>query len=70
MSEHMNAIRTALRVLSSINGRRPPAGEDAEALRRYARQSKDMPTEDLACKVIHLAMRARAIDRCRRSSQN
>ena len=60
MLESMEAMKTALRVLTAINERRYPDPEDVHALRRYAPNAASLPVDELACEVIQQAMKVRA----------
>ena len=62
MEQSLAAMTTALRVLTAITTRQAPHPADIEELRQLAPGRADMPMDQLACEVIHLALvnRARA----------
>src|SRR5215469_15185984 len=56
MDEVLTAMDIASRVLVAIHEKRDPKPEDVAALRRLAPRNADMPTDELACKVIRDAL--------------
>jgi hypothetical protein len=62
MQQKLNDLKTALRVLTAYNDRRNPDQSDVEALRDYAGLPADtaLEVDELACTVIHQALRLRA----------
>jgi hypothetical protein len=63
VEENLDAIETAVRVLTAINQREPPKRADMEALRRYAPLLADNPPDKFAIEIIHEALRRRAVAR-------
>ena len=63
MQHSLAAMTTALRVLTAITDHQPPTPADLEELRRMAPGRADMPLDELACGVIQLALKGRAIAR-------
>ena len=60
MQASLNAMQTAMRVLSAITERRAPAPADVEELRNLSEgKAKDLPLDELACEVIQVAIRHR-----------
>jgi len=55
----MEAMKTALRVLTAIVERREPASHDVEDLVRYRGTGSGLPPDELACEVIQRATKVR-----------
>jgi len=64
----MAAMQVALRVLTAINERHNPAPEDLEELRRLLPEI-DLPSDELACKVVQDALAIRRHERERKSKK-
>jgi len=60
MVQSLNAMKTALRVLTAITERRVPAPEDIEELRQAVPNGASLPNDELACEAIQIALRRRA----------
>ena len=60
MQQSLEAMETALRVLSAINAKRHPDPGDVHALRTYAGPQPDgMGLDEFACEVIQKALKRR-----------
>jgi hypothetical protein len=60
VQESIEALKTALRVLTAISERTNPEPADIETLKSYAPLLADAPDDELACDVIQQAIRRRA----------
>jgi hypothetical protein len=61
MQKSLEAMETALRVLTAINAKRHPDPLDVDALRAYAGPQPDgMGLDEFACEVIQQALKQRA----------
>jgi hypothetical protein len=56
--DHIDVIKTALRILSAICERRLPDPADVAALRDYKPDLATLPVDDLACEVVQKFVRA------------
>jgi hypothetical protein len=56
----LDALKTALRVLTAISERQKPDPGDVEALRTFAPLLANSPLDELACDVIQQALRRRS----------
>ncbi|HXS93137.1 MAG TPA: hypothetical protein VN736_00950 [Candidatus Limnocylindrales bacterium] len=56
----MDALKTALRVLTAVRDKQPPDSGDLEALRAFAAAACVSSPEELACDVIQQALKRRA----------
>jgi Tfp pilus assembly protein PilN len=63
MQQSLEAMTTALRVLTALTSKRHPDSADIETLREYVPLLRDEPADKLACEVIEQALRHRAIAR-------
>jgi hypothetical protein len=68
MQEAMNALKTALRVLTVFNEKRPPDPFDLYELFGYAPLLREMPLDELACAVIRHATKALKTERRKAAS--
>ena len=57
---YVDALKVAFRVLTAFRERKDPDPADVEALKSYAPLLADAPEDELACEVIHQALRRRA----------
>jgi len=53
----MNALKTALRVLTAVNDNRPPDPFDVHEVFGYAPLLRGMPVDELACAVVRHAIK-------------
>jgi len=61
MQAGLDAMKTALRVLTAITEKRQPDPADVTLLRSYAGpQAKDVPLDEFACAIIQQALERRA----------
>lgn len=60
MQQSLDAMKTALLVLTALNERRQPDPADIEALQQYGPQRDGMELDEFACEVIQQALRHRA----------
>ena len=60
MEKSLDAMQTALRVLSALTEKRRPDPADVEQLRNFAPLLADGPLDELACDVIQQALSHRA----------
>ena len=60
MEQSLDAMKVALRVLTSLTEKRPPAHSDLDSLHRFAPALVHLPADELACEVIQQALRRRA----------
>jgi len=61
MQQGLDAMKTALRVLTAVTENRAPSDADLESLYRYAdMQPARIPPDELACEVIQQALARRA----------
>jgi len=60
MQNGLDAMETALRVLTAFADKHTPNPVDGEALRRLALKQTNVPLDELACEVIELAICLRA----------
>jgi hypothetical protein len=63
MQQSLEAMTTALRVLTALTDKRYPDPADVETLRGYVPQLRDEPPDELACEVIEQALKHRAVAR-------
>jgi hypothetical protein len=68
MQEGLNALKTALRVLTAITEKRPPDPFDVYELFGYAPLLREMPLDELACAVIRHATKAVKAERRKAAS--
>jgi hypothetical protein len=61
--QDLEAMKTALRILMAIGERRQPNWADVELLRSLAPPMADASLEELACEVIQMALKNRALVR-------
>jgi hypothetical protein len=61
--QDLQAMKTALRVLMAIGERRQPDWSDVELLRSLAPPTAGASLEELACEVIQMALKNRALVR-------
>jgi len=59
MDSSLQAMKTAMRVLSAINEKREPDAADLEELRSLAPLLANLPPDELACDVIKQALQRR-----------
>ena len=59
VQESLNAMQTALRVLSALTEKRLPAESDVVALQKYANDGEGEALDELACDVIRRAIERR-----------
>ena len=57
MTDHLNAIKAALRIVASATARQPLTKADVMALRAYAPDLQDLSDEALAIEVMPRAVR-------------
>jgi hypothetical protein len=67
MQHGLDAMRAALRVLTSVTERQTPANEDLELLRAYVPEASNYGPDELACEVIQRALRKRSEVRAARA---
>jgi len=60
MERSLDAMKTALRVLTAITKRHHPDEVDLQSLRQLAPLVGNLPPDELACEVIQLAIKHRA----------
>lgn len=60
MLSPIEAMKTALRMLTALTEKSQPDAADLQALRAFQHQSRDLPADELACEVIQEALRERA----------
>ena len=60
MQQSLEAMTTALRVLTALTSKRHPNPTDVETLREYVPLLRDQPPDQLACEVIKQAIKHRA----------
>jgi hypothetical protein len=63
MQESLEAMTTALRVLTALTNKRYPDPADVETLRGYVPLLRDEPPDELACEVIKQAINHRTVAR-------
>jgi hypothetical protein len=63
MEQGLDAMKTALRVLTAITDRHNPEPADVEELRRWAPLLAALPPDELACDVILQVMKQRSGER-------
>jgi hypothetical protein len=59
MQDGINAMKTALRVLTAVTKMQNPEPADLDELRRLAPSLADSPIDELACAVIQQAIKRR-----------
>jgi hypothetical protein len=57
MRDSLEAMKTALRVLTAICEKRQPDPADVQDLRHYAPLLAHCPIDEVACEVIHQSLR-------------
>ena len=60
MQDPIEAMKTALRVLTALTERSKPDERDLQAMRECEPDLADLPPDELACEVIQHALRQRA----------
>jgi hypothetical protein len=63
MQASLDALKTALRVLTALTEKRAPEDADVKALRDYANGDNSRDLDELACDVIQRALVRRAAAR-------
>jgi hypothetical protein len=59
MHQGLDALKTALRVLTAVTEHRDPEPADIQALLSYAPLLKRRPPDEVACEVTQMALKAR-----------